>query len=163
MENFRLRAGVNRRMSRSSLPCYIVAAVLGTVSATLVGCNTAKPPTSAATLEPTIRKKVEKGLIEPGFTPEMVYLALGKPTVPADGLADATRDGTWEYHRYNPDKRDFVRAGFRQRVVFDPSRRSDVIVTEPIDDKVLPHLRDSTLVITFRDGRVSEITRINRP
>lgn len=92
----------------------------------------------------------------------MVYLALGKPTVPADGLADATRDGTWEYHRFNTDKRDFVRSGFRQRVVFDPRRRSDVVVTEPVDEKVFPHLRDHTLVITFRDGRVTEIARIDR-
>ena len=30
-------------------------------------------------MEPEIRAKVDKGLIEPGFTPEMVYLALGIP------------------------------------------------------------------------------------
>lgn len=141
----------------------VAPALLVATLGVLVGCNTAKTPTSAATLEPAIRKKVERGIVEPGFTPEMVYLALGKPSVPADGLADATRDGTWEYHRFATDKRDFVRSGFRQRVVFDPSRRSDVVITEPIDDNLFPHLREHTLVITFRDGRVSEIARINRP
>lgn len=126
----------------------------------VVGCAT--KPTTATTLEPAVRKKVERGVVEPGFTPEMVYLALGKPTVPAESLSDATRNGTWEYHRFATDKRDFIRSGFRQRVVFDPSRGGDVVVTEPVDDRVFPHLRDHALVITFREGRVTEITRIDR-
>lgn len=156
-------AAVQWAMLRS-LPYFRPAAfALAGVLALVAGCNTAKPPTSATTLEPAIRKKVEKGVIEPGFTPEMVYLALGKPTVPADGLADATRDGTWEYHRFTSDKGDFPRAGFRQRVVADPKRGTEVVVTEPVDDNAFPHLRGPALVITFREGRVSEIARIQRP
>lgn len=138
---------------------FALAAALAVVA----GCNTAKQPTSATTLEPAIRKKVEKGVIEPGFTPEMVYLALGKPTVPADGLADATRDGTWEYHRFTTARRDFLRPGFRQRVVADAGRGKDVVVTEPLDAKLFPHLSDPALVITFREGRVSEIAHLKRP
>ena len=131
----------------------------------LAGCNTAstrlsKSPTTATTLEPAIKAKIDKGIIEPGFTPEMVYLALGKPTTPAQGLADATVNGTWVYRDFTRNDRDFVRAGFRRRVVFDPVKRGDVIITEPVDAKAFPNLEPRSLHVTFRDGRVVEIQRV---
>jgi hypothetical protein len=110
------------------------------------GCAT-RSPTTATKLEPKIQAQVEKGLIEPGFTPEMVYLALGKPTEPAQSLADATTG-------------DIVKPGFRRRVVSEPGKKSDVIKTEPIDPAVLPTLRANSLHVTFRDGRVVEIQRV---
>lgn len=135
--------------------------VLAAVSSLWVvaGCATARP-TTATKLEPSIRAKVDRGIIEPGFTPEMVYLALGKPSEPAESLSDATTNGTWVYRDFQRNDRDFVRAGFRRRVVFDPSRKSDVVVTEPIDPKVLPSLQPRSLQVTFRDGRVVEIQRV---
>ena len=132
------------------------------VCAGIAGCNTAKAPTTATKLEPDIRKKIDRGIIEPGFTPEMVYLALGKPSEPASALSDSTRDGTWVYHDFNRNDRDFIRAGFRRRVVFDPVRRSDVVVTEPVDPRLFPNLREHSLHVTFRDGRVIEIKRTER-
>ncbi len=129
------------------------------LSLVLAGCATARIPTTATKLEPKIQAKVTKGIIEPGFTPEMVYLALGKPSEPAASLVDATNNGTWVYHDFQQNGRDFVRAGFRRRVVFDPGRKSDVIVTEPVDPDVLPSLRANSLYVTFREGRVVEIQR----
>lgn len=124
----------------------------------LAGCATQKP-TTATTLEPKIQAKVKQGIVEPGFTPEMVYLALGKPTQPEQSLADATVNGTWLYQTFNNDDRDFIRAGFRRRVVFDQTKRADVVVTEPIDANASPALPPHSLQITFRDGRVVEIAR----
>ena len=136
--------------------------VLAAVTFTVAGCNTAKPPTTATKLEPEIQKKVAKGVIEPGYTPEMVYLALGKPSEPANSLSDATANGTWVYHDFHRNDRDFIRAGFRRRVVFDPTKGGDVIITEPIDPKLFPNLREHSLHVTFKDGRVVEIKRVER-
>jgi hypothetical protein len=137
------------------LPVFLV--ITGILLA--AGCATTKPTTSTS-LEPKIRAKVEKGLIEPGFTPEMVYLALGKPTEPAESLADATTNGTWVYHDFHRKDAGIVKAGFRRRVTFDPAKKTDVITTEPIDPKALPNLRAHSLHVTFRDGRVVEIQRV---
>ncbi|MBI4622102.1 MAG: hypothetical protein HY736_02635 [Verrucomicrobia bacterium] len=128
------------------------------------GCNNAttrlrQNPTVAAALPPEIRQKIERGIIEPGFTPEMVYLALGRPTVPANADVALTRDGTWIYRDFNRNDRDFIRAGFRRRVVFDPVRRGDVIITEPVDPRLFPHLLEHSLHVTFREGRVVDIQR----
>ena len=123
------------------------------------GCAT-RQPTTATKLEPKIRSKVEKGVIEPGFTPEMVFLALGKPSEPAASLADATTNGTWVYHEFNGNGREIVKPGFRRRVVPDPAGKGDTIKTEPIDPNTSPNLRPNSLHVTFRDGRVVEIQRV---
>jgi hypothetical protein len=138
------------------LPLFLAAAAVVVLTA---GC-VSQSPTTSTSLEPAIRAKVEKGIIEPGFTPEMVYLALGKPTEPAESLADATTSGTWVYHNFNGDGREIVKPGFRRRVVADPAKKADVIKTEPIDPATLPKLGANSLHVTFRDGRVVEIQRV---
>jgi len=130
----------------------------------VVGCHSPaarlrERPAAAAALDPRARAKIERGIVEPGFTPEMVYLALGKPTKPADADLVGTRDGVWVYRDFNQDDRDFVRAGFRRRVVFDPVRRGDVVITEPVDPRLFPNLAAHELQVIFRDGRVAEIRR----
>lgn len=143
-------------------PLLATAAAAIVAFVALPGCNTAKPPISSTKLDPEIRKKIDRGIVEPGMTPEMVYLALGKPSEPASAIVDATRDGTWVYHDFNRNDRDFIRAGFRRRVVFDPVRRSDVVITEPVDPRLFPNLRAHSLHVTFHDGRVVEIKRTER-
>jgi hypothetical protein len=138
-----------------SLPLLAAAALLLATS-----CAT-RSPTTATKLEPAIKAKVDKGLIEPGFTPEMVFLALGKPTEPTESLADATSSGTWVYRDFhqNGNGRELVKAGFRRRVVFDSKKKSDVVVNEPIEPQTLPTLPAHSLHVIFRDGRVVEIQR----
>lgn len=124
------------------------------------GCATTRTPTTATKLEPAIRAKVDKGVVEPGFTPEMVFLALGKPSEPTESPVDAATNGTWVYHNFTRNDRDLPKAGYRRRVVFDAAKQSDVITTERIDLKAPPHLQANSLYITFRDGRVVEIQRV---
>lgn len=126
----------------------------------LSGCTTSRIPTTATTLEPKIRAKIERGVIEPGFTPEMVYLALGKPSLPKENIVDATQNGTWVYQNFNGNDRDTVRAGYRRRVIFDPTKRGEVVVTERFDPKAFPTLEPHSLHVTFHDGRVVEIQRV---
>jgi hypothetical protein len=137
----------------SSLPLIAAAALL-----LATGCAS-RTPTTATKLEPDIKAKVDKGLIEPGFTPEMVFLALGKPTEPSESLADATNNGTWVYRDFRRNDRNLVKAGHRRKVVSDPNKKTDVIVNEAIDPKTLPNLPVHSLHVTFREGRVVEIQR----
>jgi len=137
------------------LPILLAATILVTAA----GCVTSKP-TTATSLEPAIKAKVEKGIIEPGFTPEMVYMALGKPSEPAQSLADATVNGTWVYHDFQGKEGDIVKAGYRRKVTFDAGKKAEVITTERIDPQALSKLPANSLHVTFRDGRVVEIQRV---
>ena len=124
------------------------------------GCTTARTPTTATSLEPKIRAQVEKGIVEPGFTPEMVFLALGKPTEPAQSIVDATTNGTWVYRDFQAKDRQLVKPGFRRHIVFDAAKKADVIVTEPLNRDAISKLQANSLYITFRDGRVVDIQRV---
>jgi hypothetical protein len=124
------------------------------------GCSSVRTPTTATKLEPPIQAKVQKGVVEPGFTPEMVFMALGKPSEPTSTLSDTASNGIWIYHDYKPNGGDFLRAGFRRHVVFDAKRKADVVLTEPIDAPTASTLRENSLTITFREGRVVDIQRV---
>ena len=144
---------------------FLTLAALCTLLPGLMGCSHAAArlrsrPAAAAALSAGAREKIDQGVVEPGFTPEMVFFALGRPTSPINVDIDQTREGIWKYSNPHYNERDFIRAGWRQRKVFDPDRRSDVIITEPVDDRAFPHLRDYTLEIEFRDGRVTSVRRV---
>ncbi len=98
-------------MNRTLAPAGFLGFALVLV---LSGCAGVRTPTTATKLDPPIQAKVQKGLIEPGFTPEMVFMALGKPSEPAGTLADTASNGTWVYHDYKPVTGDSLRAGFRR-------------------------------------------------
>ena len=138
----------------------LTALLAATTVVFATGCTTTRTPTTATRMEPDIRAQVEKGIIEPGFTPEMVFLALGKPSEPAESLVDATANGTWVYHNFTAGDRGVLKPGFRRRVVYDSAKQTDVITTERIDETAGPNLQASALYVTFRDGRVVEIQRV---
>ena len=148
-----------RRQSSLLLLISTVAALIFGAGCSNIGTRMRERPALVASLDAETRGKIERGVVEPGFTPEMVYLALGRPTSPAGARIDETREGTWVYRDQHRNERDFVRAGHRRRVVFDPVRKSDVIITEPVDSRELPHLQEHSLHVTFRDGRVVEVMR----
>jgi hypothetical protein len=138
--------------------------LLAVIGAALAGCSTASSrlrqhSALIASLPPETAGKLERGIVEPGYTPQMVFVALGRPSSPVNASPEATRDGTWTYRSFHTNDRDFVRAGFRRRVIFDPVRKSDVIITEPVDARSFPHLQDQAVRVTFRDGRVTDVQR----
>ena len=118
------------RMKRRQL------ALLALPLALLLGCQTTSKridehATAFAALDPSAQQKIRRGVIEPGFTPDMVYMALGKPT----GMT-TTADGAliWSYHRQpTPAYNETVQTGFVRRMVYDPVKRAEDVVVEPID------------------------------
>lgn len=115
---------------------------------------------TVATLDPATREKIERGIVEPGYTAEMVYLALGRPLSPAKADISGTRDGTWTYRSFHAMDDDYVSGGFRHRRVFDPDLHAMTTTHEPVMAGMYRHLEDWTLWITFREGRVVEVKRV---
>jgi hypothetical protein len=146
-------------MKRTFISFAAAATLALSASCSTAATRLRERPHVTAALTPDAREKIQRGIIEPGFTPEMVYLALGKPTSPTGVQVEGTRDGTWLYRDFSRNDRDFVRAGFRRRVVFDPVRRTDVVITEPVERGTFPSLEEKSLRVTFHDGRVVDIQR----
>lgn len=131
----------------------------------VAGCNTAsnriqEHAAEFAALDAATQAKIRQGVVEPGYTGGMVYMAMGQPAqVGTDGAGNAV----WTYLRQPVTaNNETIQNGFRRRVVYDPVKRTDDVMVEPIDTKAFPNLVPHSLRITFRDGKVVSVERINR-
>ncbi|PTX91610.1 hypothetical protein [Opitutus sp. ER46] len=111
-----------------------------------------------AALPAATQAAIRRGEVEPGYTPAMVTMALGRAT---ETTVDAAGHPVWFYDRpplVGPNERVF--GGFRQRVVYNPVKRGNEIITEPVDEKAFPHLVPYRLRLTFADDHLTSIERV---
>ena len=131
-----------------------------------VGCSTAdrrirQNPETVARLDPATQQLIRRGEVQPGFTAEMVRLALGEPRLREQGAAyKGPGDEAWGYPHRNPNPRDYIRNGVRYRLEYDPRVGSDRLIREPVDERLFPHLRNYVLYVRFQQGRVLAVDRV---
>lgn len=132
----------------------------------LAGCDTIdtrinQHATEFAALPAAARREIRHGNIKPGFSTNMVYMALGRPssiTAAPDG------DVIWDYPRYPVTAyNETIEDGYRRSIVFDPVKRSHDVVVQWIDPKAFPQLLPHTLRLTFHDDHLVSIARIRSP
>lgn len=138
-------------------------ALLFSAALLLAGCNTAEPRITEhratfAALDPATQKNIRNGIVEPGYSTDMVYMALGKPT---RTVTTANGNAVWVYHHepvtaYN----ETITLGFRRRIVYDPVKRTNDVVVEAIDPKAFPNLVPYDLRVTISNGRVATVERV---
>jgi hypothetical protein len=111
-------------------------------------------------LDAATQQNIKHGIVEPGYTTDMAEMALGRP---AQTTSDAAGNTVWIYfHEPVTGPNETIQNGFRRRVVYNPEKRSDDIIVEPIDAKAFPNLVPYTLRLTFRAGKLTNVERINR-
>jgi outer membrane protein assembly factor BamE (lipoprotein component of BamABCDE complex) len=113
-------------------------------------------------LEAEVRAKIDQGIIDPGFTPDMVYIALGTPD---EKRMRRDLDGTsevWIYNSYYDRLEGIRRVGYYRSVTFDPVTRVYRVYYTPAYGPVYRQQKEEQIRITFRDGVVSAIEQ-NRP
>ena len=128
--------------------------IAGIAVVSLAGCEH-----SAGNAEAVARRAAYQGKIMVGETADDVIRAAGRPT---EVVAAADRPGeeTWIYRAGPRNPNDYIRAGHRRRVEFDPVKRSNVIIVEPVDDRVFPHLRSYDVRVSLRDNRVAAVEQV---
>lgn len=137
----------------------LLAVLLGV---TLVGCDTFERRASqkAATFEalaPDQREKLRQGVIELGNTPDMVYIALGRPNETREKATPAGRETVWFYNSYYQEYEGQLNAGYRRFVVYDPGLRRYLVYYEPVYTDVYSEHEEEKIRVKFRDDRVVEI------
>ena len=128
----------------------------------LAGCDTFehRSQEKAATFEslaPAEREKLKRGVIEIGNTPEMVYIALGRPDEKHESTTAGGRATVWTYNSYHQEYEGNVRAGYRRVLVWDPQRRRYFVFFDPVYTDLYSEHTEENIRIKFQDGHVIEI------
>lgn len=131
---------------------------LAALAFALGGCNTIQSrirekPEVFAGLDPVTQNKIKKGIIEPGFPPDMVYLARGDPDRIKEDVVHGHRLVTWIYSF--PHERISGAIGIpAEGIAPNGAAGSHHADREPDITLVAPR---QTVRVVFRDGRVSSI------
>jgi hypothetical protein len=88
---------------------FLLTAALAAAALSFTGCVTSNPDTRIAqnralydSLALDVREKIAAGRVDLGFTPDMVYLALGKPSRRVERIATNETNEIWYYTRSRP-------------------------------------------------------------
>ncbi len=108
-------------------------------------------------LSPADQARIRQGVINLGFTPDMVYMALGNPTEVRDQMVHSVREQVWIYSTYFDRYEGTVNAGYRRWIYWDPRIRAYRIYYEPVYGDVYQPAKETNFKITFRNGKVAVI------
>jgi hypothetical protein len=108
-------------------------------------------------LDPLIQSRIKQGLIAVGDTPDMVYIALGKPSEVKETTTASGKETTWIYLNYWQEYQGTQIVGHRRIVYFDAKANAYRVYFEPIEQSIYTeHVQDKTRVY-FKDGKVSAL------
>ena len=150
-----------------SHPSLVVLTIVASAFPLLSGCNTFRSRAKQMSgvydqLPATEQQRLQRGAINVGDTPEMVYIALGNPDERRDVLnADGTQN-VWIYKSYWQQYEGTAWLGYRRTIVPSRTGRGYVIGHEPVTQDVYRTHADDRFRVTFANGVVSQVEQTRR-
>lgn len=135
--------------------------LIGTL-AFLTGCQTVddrikQKPEVFASVDRATQDKIKQGIIDIGYSEDMVYLALGAPDQKRESATATGRSVTWIYNTYYQRYDGTHFAGYSRRVYFDPQLRTYRVYYQPVFAEVYSDEKEERIRIVFKDGKASVI------
>lgn len=128
----------------------------------LSACNTVKSRIEEKSalfnsLDPQTQAKIKQGLVDVGYTTDMVYIAMGKPDEMKDRTTADGHETTWVYNSYWQEYQGSRLMGYRRFVYFDPRVRAYRVYFEPVRADIYQDRVEEKTRINFKDGHVTSI------
>lgn len=144
-------------MTRRPLHC-LFAVLLGL----LAGCSTINSRIRQKTavfdrLSAADQAKIRQGVIAIGFTPDMVYMALGKPDVVRRRTDHRATKTIWIYNSYYDRYVGTARVGYRRFIYWDAHIRAYRVHYEPAYRDIYRTAKETFFRITFEHDKVTVI------
>ena len=135
------------------LPLLFVAVLLLGACSTISSRIEEKAPVFYS-LDPNTRAKIAHGDIDLGFTPDMVYIALGQPDVKREQVSNNGRSEQWIYRSYYDDFEGTGFVGYHRWYAYNPWGRYYRVYWEPVYSDFYRTVPQDDIRVTFRDGKV---------
>jgi len=128
----------------------------------LAGCNTIDSRISEKQdvfnrLDPQTQGKIRQGIVEVGYTEDMVYIALGPPDARRQKVSAHGDESTWVYKTYYEQFEGVAQVGYRRVVFFDPADHVYHVYYEPVSTPVYSEHEEDNIRVIFVDGKVTVI------
>lgn len=108
-------------------------------------------------LDRETQDKILQGIIDIGFTEDMVYMALGKPDQKRESVNENGRATTWIYNTYYSRYDGTQMVGYYRSVYYDPRLRSYRLYYRPAFADTYRDEVEERIRIVFKDGRATSI------
>lgn len=156
----KLRGGFGRRTrilmkKLIQLPLLIAAVLLLGACSTVNSRINEKAPLFYS-LDPNTRAKIAHGDIDIGFTPDMVYIALGRPDVTRQQVSNNGQTEQWIYRSYYYDDwPGYGYVGYHRWYAWNPYGRYYRVYWEPMfPDFYTRGIPEDDIRVTFQNGKV---------
>jgi hypothetical protein len=145
-------------MNRRLLNTFMLAASLGF----LAGCQSIddrikEKPEVFAKLDASTQDKIKQGIIDLGYTEDMVYLALGKPDEQRQSLTAEGTSTVWSYNTYYDRYDGTHMVGYYRRVYYDSYLHSYRVFYSPAYIDTYRPEKEERIRVTFKNGKASAI------
>lgn len=101
--------------------------------------------------------KIRQGVVEVGYTPQMVFMAMGEPHERRSTRAADRESSVWIYNVYYQDWVGRRMAGYRRVVVYDEKTKKHYVYVEPVYEDLYRDRKEERIRIEFDRGVVSAI------
>jgi hypothetical protein len=156
-----------RRFAASNLP-------LMKNPLTLLSCLAALALAGCSTVESRIEEKaavfnalpaetqsrIQQGLVDVGYTPDMVYIAMGKADRVIERASNNGTETVWIYNNYYQEYQGTQFAGYQRSVYYDPRIKAYRVYYQPVHADVYRDRTEEVARIVFKDGKVASIEQV---
>jgi len=140
----------------------ILASLLLAGLAFTAGCQTVETrikekPEVFAQIDKATQDKIKQGIIDLGYSEDMVYLALGAPDQKREAISATGTSITWIYNTYYQryDGTQFV--GYSRRVYYDTFLRTYRFYYHPAYAETYHDDKEERIRVVFKGGKVAVI------
>ena len=132
------------------------------VLALLAGCNAVdsrirQNEATFRALDPETQQKLRNKKVEVGYTPDMVYIALGNPTSRTERSTAEGQTMIWIYSTSRTEYAGRAVTHERRTVVIDPRTGRRALLVQPIMSDVYEETEEEAVRVEFKDGKVKSI------
>ncbi len=145
-------------MNRRLLTTFMLAASLGFIT----GCQSIdsrikEKPEVFASVDKATQDKIKQGIIDLGFTEDLVYVALGAPDQKRETINATGKSVTWIYNTYYDRYDGTGFAGYHRSVYYDPYLRAYRMYYRPVFADSYIQEKEERIRIVFQNGKVTAI------
>ena len=131
------------------------------------GCQTVddrikKNPELFAKLDVETQEKIKQGIIDIGYSFDLVYLALGEPDEKRETVTATGKTEAWIYSTYFQRYDGTAFLGYERNVYYDPHLRTYRTYFRPVYADTYRQDKEEQIRVVFKDGKAMVIEQAKK-